>query len=425
VKSSYLVLLSALSVAAACDKSETSGSTANKAPSTAATGEAAKSDTKPAEPEAKKEPAKPPLLDRLSDFAGRAEKSNDSMPDIVKLIEEGEALMNEVQSSDDEDIVMKEPVKNAMAQLKALGTKRTFLNCAAKDTEKDVSTCVDEIFNDSVHQVLWDAEVRQCQQYVELRLEYGAEKIAESDVCKATAPSFEPQFKMVHEKSAALAEVDEKKWLKARNKVLAGAWNTFSKRDVAKNYWKAVGDSLHKYCSGVEDGELDVPSIFLVDNVLKALGGKDALGKLPTTSYKKLVKDRNAEKGKVMTVRAKVLSISKDGDFYRGQLADSSFRSYMFVTSGSTDDIFEDSSVELRGVVSQIEQFETRGGGTNAAPVIIGFLAKPGRRSSGQSTRSCYPAGTSCEQLPSEPVSCYKCCSGAWRRQGYAGWECL
>jgi len=370
-----LVLLSALAVAAACDKGETSASKSDKGPSTAATGEAPKSDTKPAEPEAKKEPAKPPLLDRLSDFAGRAEKSSYSVADIAKLMEEGQALMNEVSSSDDKEIVTKEPVKKAMAQLTALGKKKQFLGCAAKETEKDVSTCVDELFNLSA-KLFWENEVLICQKAAELSIDYGTEKIAESDVCKVAAPSFEAQLKMVREKSAALADVDEKKWLKKRNKALAGAWKAFGKSDAAKSYWKAVGDSLHKYCSGVEDGELDVSSIFVVDKVLKALGGKAALGKLPTTSYKKMLKDRDAEKGKVMKVRAKVLSISKDGDFFRGQLMDSSYRSYMFVTSGSTDNVFEDSRVTLRGVVSQIQHFETRGGGSNAAPVIIGYLRK-------------------------------------------------
>lgn len=412
--SSYLVLMIALS--GACDKGNTSANKADQGSSAESTDEARKSDTKPA------------LLERLSDFEGRAAKSSDSVADIRKLMKDGQALMDEVTSSDDKEIVTKDPVKKAMAQLTALGKKKQFLDCAAKETEKEVSTCVDEISNLSA-KLFWENEVLVCQKAVEMSLEYGAEKIAESDVCAVAAPSFQPQFKIVREKSAALADVHEKKWLEKRNKALGGAWKAFAKGDAAKNYWNAVGDSLHKYCSRVADGDLDVPSIFLIDKVIKALGGNAALAKLPTTSYKKLLKDRDAEKGKVIKVRAKVLSISKDGDFFRGQLIDNSFRSYMFVTSGSTDEIYEDSRVTLHGVVSQIQQFETRGGGTNAAPVIIGFFAKRRghRYPQREQTRSCYPAGTRCENKPPAFTSrsCDQCCNGAQGLIGGGDWlEC-
>lgn len=320
-------------------------------------------------------PSPPPVLERLAAFAARAPQGDGSVGALDALIAEGEALVKEATTTGGDTVVGAEPLRDAMTHLIRLHEERDLLACASKPTAAEVAACVDQAARTAAGST-WETDVNLCQQAVDDGFDVALEIIAARPACRAAAPDHRAAWSRVRAQAAALATVDERAWTKQRSKALAATWAAFQKGDAAVRYWRAVADGIHRLCANVEDGELDVTAVVVIDGVVGVLGGEAALGRLPATSYKKMLKDTDAEKGKVLTVRAKVLQISKDGDYYRGQLIDDSFRSYMFVTGGGTDGIYEDSRVTLRGVVTQIEHFETRGGGTNAAPVVVGYVRK-------------------------------------------------
>ena len=320
-------------------------------------------------------PAPVPVLTRLAGFSTKARQSGDTVAEVEALIAEGTALVDEARRSSGDEIVQQSSFKDAMASLGVLSEKRLLLTCAARPTVKEVSACVDGLARDQAAST-WPAQVTMCQQALGAGLATAIDYVAAFEVCRAATPDYGARLALVLRTSPALAAANATAWTKQREKALATMWNAFGKSDVARGYWQAAGAALHDLCAGVEDGDFDPGAVLAVDGVVKALGGGPALRRLPATSYRLLLKDREAEKGKVLKVRAQVLSISKDGDYFRGQLIDGNYRSYMFATSGSTDGVFQDSYVTLQGVVTQIEYFETRSGGSNAAPVIVGYLWK-------------------------------------------------
>ncbi|MCA9678723.1 MAG: hypothetical protein KC464_27085, partial [Myxococcales bacterium] len=252
-------------------------------------------------------PAPIPVLTRLAGFTTKAQQSGDTVAEVEALIAEGTALVDEAHRARGDEIVQQPAFKDATASLVALNEKRLLLTCAARPTAKEVSACVDGLVRDLAAST-WPAQVTTCRQALGAGLSTAIDYVSTFEACRAATPDYGARLALVLRTSPALASENATTWTKQREKALATMWNAFGKSDVARGYWQAAGAALHDLCAGVDDGDFDPGAVLAVDGVVKALGGGPALRRLPATSYRLLLKDREAEKGKVLKVRAQVLS---------------------------------------------------------------------------------------------------------------------
>ncbi len=108
---------------------------------------------------------------------------------------------------------------------------------------------------------------------------------------------------------------------------------------------------------------------------------------LPKTTYRRVMKDPEEERGKRICVRARVIEIHAhrgiEGKYYTGGLIRGYSQIYRFIALGSTGDIVQRSVARFCGVVMGTQSYMNSGGGTSHGVELVGmFDLKENRRAS-------------------------------------------
>jgi len=141
---------------------------------------------------------------------------------------------------------------------------------------------------------------------------------------------------------------------------------------------RAATEELRNLLSGVSDGnELAVPQLIQVANHLQQNDIKyDAISKLPRGSFLEAMKDPDSERGKGVTLRGRVIQISKDGEYFTGLLCADTWcnKVYHFVTPGTTKGVVANKRARFAGVISQRYSYSNVRGGTTHSIALVGYF---------------------------------------------------
>jgi len=108
------------------------------------------------------------------------------------------------------------------------------------------------------------------------------------------------------------------------------------------------------------------------------------LQSLPATTYAKVMKDAEAERGKRMWVEGKIVEIAVDrssgAPIYLGGLITPTSKVYRFVAVKDTGDLVQKSLARFCGVVTGRQSYANSAGGTTHAVALVGMFDLPANR---------------------------------------------
>lgn len=133
--------------------------------------------------------------------------------------------------------------------------------------------------------------------------------------------------------------------------------------------------------ANITDGsDLDLPTVRTVIDKVKQSYSLAVLKKMPQTSYKEATKDADAARGKILSLRGRVIQISKvETGLYEGVMLQN-YDAVKYLALGSTEGIFEDSWAQFIGVFTQRYSYANAGGGTTHSVVVVGYFDVPQNR---------------------------------------------
>jgi hypothetical protein len=138
-------------------------------------------------------------------------------------------------------------------------------------------------------------------------------------------------------------------------------------------------DNIKSALSGIDDGsELGAAPIMKLAGLIEKEYTLGVLKRMPSTNYKAAMKDADAERGRVMTVRGSVVQISKQAaaglTVYEGVLLTGGWDAIHYIAVGSTKEIYEKSQATFVGVFAQTYSYPNAGGGTTHSVVLVGYF---------------------------------------------------
>lgn len=111
-------------------------------------------------------------------------------------------------------------------------------------------------------------------------------------------------------------------------------------------------------------------------------GGLPMLDLMPSTSLAEAKKDPHGSRGKVLKVSGNVIEIhrAKNGDIFEGAIMTSGMSVVRFVTSLSTEGVFDGTWASFRGVFVQEYAYPNVSGGQTRSLLVVGAFDIPQNR---------------------------------------------
>ena len=127
--------------------------------------------------------------------------------------------------------------------------------------------------------------------------------------------------------------------------------------------------------------EISVGTEALLAWAMKRMAWADVGVATNETSFAKVQKDIDAERGKRLCVRAAVVQISAskaiDGTTYLGLMGDRATGLFRFLAVKSSGDIVESTRAKFCGIVTGRHDYKNSGGGTSHAVEVVGMFDLP------------------------------------------------
>lgn len=124
---------------------------------------------------------------------------------------------------------------------------------------------------------------------------------------------------------------------------------------------------------GVDGQAISQPTRAVVSSLIH--GGAGTLDELKKVGLLEAKKDKDAARGKVVSVSGTVVDIEKHGETFEGTLITDGGNAVYFVSPFETPGIFANTWASYRGVFVQEFAYSNVGGGTTRAMVLVGKFA--------------------------------------------------